>query len=202
MTMRKETVAAIRYVSALVILSVALSGCRTCRKITSKLPFLGRRPSVVATPPPLEPVEPPPMEPVATPTVEPEPVAPPTEPTEAPRPEEEPQVEEALKMVHFDFDSAALTDEARRILDENIKWLKAHPDVRIQIEGHCDERGTEEYNLHLGQRRAESVKRYLVKNGIDPKRLFTISYGEERPIDPGHDESAWRKNRRAQFSRF
>ena len=95
-----------------------------------------------------------------------------------------------------------LRDDARKALDRNVEWLKANPTVRVQIEGHCDERGTEEYNLHLGERRANSVKQYLVKSGLDAARLFTISYGESRPVDPGHSEAAWAKNRRAQFARY
>ena len=84
-------------------------------------------------------------------------------------------------------------------LDNAIAWLESHPDVQILIEGHCDERGTREYNLNLGQRRANSVKEYLVGKGIDPNRLHTISYGEERPIELGMSESAYAQNRRVQF---
>jgi len=121
---------------------------------------------------------------------------------ESVRPTKEPTVEEALRSVYFDYDSAVLREDARKTLDENINWLKANPNVRVQIEGHCDERGTEEYNLALGERRANAAKQYLIKNGIDASRLFTISYGESRPVDPGHDEGAWSKNRRAQFARY
>ncbi|KPL11363.1 hypothetical protein AMJ85_03770 [candidate division BRC1 bacterium SM23_51] len=152
-------------------------------------------------PPTVGEITPPPV-PAPVPTPEPRVVAPEKEEPVAPRPQQAPKVEEALRTVYFDYDSSVLREDARRILDRNIDWLKLHPDVRVQIEGHCDERGTEEYNLHLGDRRANSVKRYLANGGIDPSRLFTISYGEERPVDPGHDESAWSKNRRGQFSRY
>ncbi len=101
--------------------------------------------------------------------------------------------------VHFAFDSFALSDEARAILEKKAAWLAAHPAVTVRIEGHCDERGTQAYNLALGERRAHAVKQYLVALGIDPARLSTISYGEERPLDPRHNEEAWAKNRRAHF---
>jgi peptidoglycan-associated lipoprotein len=104
-----------------------------------------------------------------------------------------------LKTVYFEFDSAALTPDARGTLEGDAQWLLQHPGIQIQIEGHCDERGTIEYNYNLGERRANSVKEFLITRGVDPGTIHTISYGEERPVDPGHDESAWAKNRRAQF---
>ncbi|MCS6878609.1 MAG: peptidoglycan-associated lipoprotein Pal [Geminicoccaceae bacterium] len=99
--------------------------------------------------------------------------------------------------VFFAFDSAALDDAARQTLERQAAWLKQYPAVSVTIEGHCDERGTREYNLALGERRAQAVKNYLVALGISPDRIRTISYGEERPADPGHDETAWALNRRA-----
>jgi peptidoglycan-associated lipoprotein len=104
-----------------------------------------------------------------------------------------------LQTVHFEFDSAELLPEAKTILDQNAQWLLAHPDIEIMIEGHCDERGTIEYNLNLGQRRADAVREYVVSKGVNAEKLHTISYGKERPIDAGHSEEAWAKNRRAQF---
>jgi peptidoglycan-associated lipoprotein len=101
--------------------------------------------------------------------------------------------------VHFAFDSATLSDTARNILERKAAWLRANPRVKVMIEGHCDERGTTAYNLALGARRANAVKRYLVALGIDSRRLATISYGEERPLDPRHNEAAWAQNRRAHF---
>jgi peptidoglycan-associated lipoprotein len=101
--------------------------------------------------------------------------------------------------VFFEFDKATLTPEAREMLTINGKWLRMNSDIEIIIEGHCDERGTNGYNLALGDRRAESVKTFLVDLGIDRPRLTTISYGEERPLDRGQDESAWARNRRAHF---
>ena len=102
-----------------------------------------------------------------------------------------------LKDIHFDFDKYDVRRVDEEILKENAAWLKNNPKMKIQIEGHCDERGTVEYNLALGERRASNTKKYLVFLGIPPDRISTISYGEERPLDKGHHEEAWDKNRRA-----
>ena len=101
--------------------------------------------------------------------------------------------------VQFEFDSAKLSMEAQDILRRKAEWLKENPRAKIIIEGHCDERGTNEYNLALGDRRAFSSKSFLVDLGIAASRLTTVSYGEERPIDSRADEDAWAKNRRAHF---
>lgn len=101
--------------------------------------------------------------------------------------------------IYFEFDKSRLLPESKKILRNKAKWLMAHPDVSVIIEGHCDERGTSEYNMALGDRRAQSAKSYLVDLGIGSRRLMTISYGEERPLDPSHNERAWAKNRRDQF---
>lgn len=103
------------------------------------------------------------------------------------------------EMIFFEFDSYDLTADSKAVLERKAAWLKANPQYRLRIEGHCDERGTNEYNLALGDRRANAAKNYLVYLGIDPSRISTISYGEERPLDPGHNEEAYRKNRRAEF---
>ena len=102
-------------------------------------------------------------------------------------------------LVHFSYDSAVLDDMAQNVLKDKAEWLRNNPESKALIEGHCDERGTVAYNLALGDRRAESAKRFLVSLGIDPSRLSTVSFGEERPIDTGMGEAAWAKNRRAQF---
>ena len=102
-----------------------------------------------------------------------------------------------LKDIRFDYDKYDIRREDEGILKENAAFLKKNPKMKIQIEGHCDERGTVEYNLALGERRANSTKRYLVSIGITSDRISTISYGKERPLDPGHNEEAWAKNRRA-----
>jgi peptidoglycan-associated lipoprotein len=102
-----------------------------------------------------------------------------------------------LKDIHFGYDKYEIRGEDEEILKENAAFLKKNPKMKIQIEGHCDERGTAEYNLALGERRANHTKKYLVSLGITSDRISTISYGEERPLDPGHNDGAWGKNRRA-----
>ncbi|MDI6776657.1 MAG: peptidoglycan-associated lipoprotein Pal [Syntrophales bacterium] len=104
-----------------------------------------------------------------------------------------------LEDIHFDFDKFNLKPEVRKILEQHTDWLLKHENCSLVIEGHCDERGTTEYNLALGERRAAAAAKYLTDLGIDETRIETISYGEERPLDPGHNEEAWAKNRRAHF---
>jgi peptidoglycan-associated lipoprotein len=99
----------------------------------------------------------------------------------------------------FEFDSAKLSEEAQQILRTKAEWLRKNPRAQVIIEGHCDERGTNEYNLALGDRRAFSAKAFLIDLGISQSRLTTVSYGEERPLDSRSDEEAWAKNRRAHF---
>jgi peptidoglycan-associated lipoprotein len=103
-----------------------------------------------------------------------------------------------LKDIHFDFDKYDIRPRDAEILNGNAALLSKYPTIKVQIEGHCDERGTNEYNLALGERRANNTKKYLISLGISQDRISTISYGEERPLDPGHNEEAWTKNRRAQ----
>jgi peptidoglycan-associated lipoprotein len=102
-----------------------------------------------------------------------------------------------LKDIRFDYDKYDIRREDEGNLKENAAFLKKNPNMKVQVEGHCDERGTVEYNLALGERRANSTKRYLVSLGISADRISTISFGKERPLDPGHNEEAWAKNRRA-----
>ncbi len=101
--------------------------------------------------------------------------------------------------VYFEFDLSALTDNTKATLVQNAVVMQQYPDTYIRIEGHCDERGTVEYNLALGERRAISARNYLVNFGISPGRITIISYGKERPLDPRQTEGAWGKNRRAEF---
>jgi peptidoglycan-associated lipoprotein len=101
-----------------------------------------------------------------------------------------------IKDAYFGYDEAALGADAQAALTASANWLKTHPSYNLLIEGHCDERGTEQYNLALGDRRANTAKQFLMTLGVDAGRMRTVSYGEERPFDPGHDESAWAKNRR------
>jgi peptidoglycan-associated lipoprotein len=106
---------------------------------------------------------------------------------------------EALQRIFFEFDQYTLSTEARRTLADNADYLKENPQIKVLIEGHCDERGSDEYNLALGEKRAQAVKNYLVSLGVEPGRLSVISYGEELPLDPGRGEEAWSRNRRAEF---
>lgn len=105
----------------------------------------------------------------------------------------------ALKTVYFDFNSAALSDATKEALDNNANFLKTNTSVKVQVEGHCDERGGVQFNLALGERRAKGVREYLIGKGIEGSRISTISFGKERPVAFGHDEEAWSKNRRANF---
>jgi peptidoglycan-associated lipoprotein len=107
----------------------------------------------------------------------------------------------ALKRVHFDFDKSYIRTDMVPIMDGNASYLKGNSTVKVTIEGHCDERGTNEYNMALGARRAESAKNYLVGKGVSPARLSTVSFGEEKPTASGHNESAWYMNRRAEFNK-
>lgn len=99
--------------------------------------------------------------------------------------------------INFGLDRSDIDDRARSILDSQVQWLAKYPNVPVSLEGHCDERGTREYNLALGDRRANATKNYLVGRGVNPARISTISYGKERPIALGSDESSWAQNRRA-----
>ena len=101
--------------------------------------------------------------------------------------------------IYFDFDDATLDYQAQQLLKQKAMWLRNNPDTYAVIEGHCDERGTNAYNLALGERRAESARAFLINLGISASRLTTISYGEEKPLDMGQNEEAWAKNRRATF---
>ena len=101
--------------------------------------------------------------------------------------------------IYFEFDKSTLTPAAQDNLLQKAEWLRENPDATVTIEGHCDDRGTNEYNLALGDRRAASAKAFLVDLGFDAARLITLSYGEERPVDPRNNEEAWAKNRRDHF---
>ncbi|MCX7872626.1 MAG: peptidoglycan-associated lipoprotein Pal [Verrucomicrobiae bacterium] len=101
--------------------------------------------------------------------------------------------------VYFDFDSSAIKTAEKSKIDFVANFLKGNADTKIQVEGHCDERGTEEYNRALGEKRALAIREYLINAGISGSRVYTISFGEDKPADPGHNESAWAKNRRGEF---
>lgn len=106
---------------------------------------------------------------------------------------------DGLKTVFFDYDKATLSGEAKKVIQGNVEWMKKNANTKVQIEGHCDNRGSIEYNVALGERRANSVKDYMMSLGLSGNRLATISYGEEKPLVSSENESAWKKNRRANF---
>jgi peptidoglycan-associated lipoprotein len=135
-------------------------------------------------------------EPVAAPPI-PTPSVPTPEPAVVAAAPKAPEL--TLKDIFFDFDQAILREDSRKTLADNAQWLRANPSAKLTIEGHCDERGSSEYNLALGERRARATREYLVAAGIAEGRISTISYGKERPFVLGHDESAWKWNRRAHF---
>jgi peptidoglycan-associated lipoprotein len=112
---------------------------------------------------------------------------------------EEVNLEAPLKMIHFDYDRYFIREDAKPALEANSNWLRKFKSAKILIEGHCDERGTEEYNLALGEKRAKSAFDYIVSLGIPQDRLKIISYGKSQPLDTTHNEISWQKNRRAQF---
>ena len=144
------------------------------------------------------PPAPPPTPPIATPAPTPPPTPPPPPPPPTPPPA--PQVTAAdFKPAFFDYDSYALRDDSRAALDLNAKLLRENTSLQITIEGHCDERGTVEYNQALGEKRAQAARDYLTGAGIDASRIQIVSYGKERPFESGHDEASWGKNRRAHF---
>lgn len=123
----------------------------------------------------------------------------PPPPTPAPAQQEPSEPKISLQDAFFDFDDFTLRNDAKSALDNDAKYLEKNAGARINVEGHCDERGSVEYNLALGEKRAKSAKDYLVSYGIAANRITTISYGKERPFAQGHDESAWSQNRRAHF---
>jgi peptidoglycan-associated lipoprotein len=177
--------------TALVVVSLALGGC------APKKPPVARP---LPPPPPTTPEAPPPPAPPA-PVAERPVVAPPpvVEDPMASRSIDDLNRDSPMRIVYFGYDSAELSAEARAALDVNAGVLKKYPAWTVTIEGHCDERGTAEYNLALGERRAAAAQSYMVALGVPASRVKTVSYGKEFPFDPGHDEAAWAKNRRAHF---
>jgi peptidoglycan-associated lipoprotein len=177
--------------TALVVVSLALGGC------APKKPPVARP---LPPPPPTTPEAPPPPAPPA-PVAERPVVAPPpvVEDPMASRSIDDLNRDSPMRIVYFGYDSADLSSEARAALDANAGVLKKYPAWTVTIEGHCDERGTAEYNLALGERRAAAAQSYVVALGVPASRVKTVSYGKEFPFDPGHDEAAWARNRRAHF---
>ena len=168
---RSPRIATLALAAGLLALLVAV-GCASRKQVS---------PPVTETPPP--------------PTTETAP-PPPTE-TAPPPPVEE--TRSALQDAYFDFDDASLRDDAKNALENNAKYMEKNSSTAVVVEGHCDERGSVEYNIALGEKRARAAKDFLVSYGVTAGRITTISYGKERPFDPGHSEEAWAKNRRAHF---
>jgi peptidoglycan-associated lipoprotein len=181
--------ASVAVLTAVVVASLALGAC------APKKPPVARP---LPPPPPTTPEAPPPPAPPAPiaekPVVTPPPVV---EDPMTTRSIDDLNRESPMRIVYFDYDSAELSADGRTALDANAAILKKYPTWTITIEGHCDERGTAEYNLALGERRAVAAQSYLVSLGVPASRIKTVSYGKEFPFDPGHDEAAWAKNRRA-----
>ncbi len=107
-----------------------------------------------------------------------------------------------IQTVYFDYDRADIKETEVPKIQAAATYLQEHKEVRCELEGHCDERGSNEYNMALGERRAHAVRGYLMRLGVEGSRLYTKSYGEEKPVDLGHDESAWSKNRRVEFTLY
>jgi len=169
-----------------VVLAAGLVGAAGCRKKPPAEPVAPAAPPPAEAPAPTPPPPPPPPPPAPA-----EPAAPARPPLET--------LNGQLQTVYFDFDQSDVRADARSAIAVNIGLIKKYPDLKVSVEGHCDERGTVEYNLALGDRRTAAVIASLVEGGIARNRLTSVSYGEERPADPGHSEAAWTKNRRAEF---
>ena len=181
-------------VAVLVLLSLVAAGCgKKQQPVLAPAP-----PPVAATPPGVAPPRPP-APPQRVDESLPVPQEPLSEDSIANRSLDDLNRDSPFRPVYFPLDSSDLDDQGRMIASANAAILKKYPTWVLTVEGHSDERGTAEYNLALGERRAVSVKTYLVSLGIPQDRLRTVSYGKEFPFDPGHDESAWSKNRRAHF---
>jgi len=178
-----------------VALALFLAGCPK-RPVTTAVS--APPPAPAPTPPPAPtPVVPPPPPPVAPAPTPPQPVAP--APAPGPAPAREYTANAALADVHFDFDKAVIRSGDAKILDASAGWLKANREQLLLIEGHCDERGTNEYNLALGERRAKAAMSYLVSRGVEASRITLISYGKERPLCTEKAERCWAQNRRDHF---
>ena len=187
------------FATAVLVGSLALAGCPKRPEVIVAAPApVGPAAATVPAPPPPPAPAPEPPRVVEAPVVAPAPA-----PAETPAPPPPPPAAAAvpapspLKDVFFNYDKAGVRDDQKAALNDNVGWLKSNTAAKILVEGHCDSRGTAEYNLALGERRAKAVKDYLVGAGIAADRISTISYGKERPFVLGQDESAWKWNRRA-----
>ena len=196
--MRERSSMRILFTVGVLVGSLALLGCPKRPEVIQAAPApLG--PPAAVTPAPAPAPAPPPV--AEAPVTRPAPPAetPVTPAPPAPAPPAPVPAASPLKDVFFDFDKANIRDDQKAALNDNVAWLKGNAGAKLTLEGHCDERGTAEYNLALGERRAKAVKDYLVTGGISADRIAIISYGKERPFVLGHDESAWKWNRRGHF---
>jgi peptidoglycan-associated lipoprotein len=177
--------------------SVLVAGCAKKEMMKGDESSLPSAAPLTQTPAPAETIPAPSAQPLQEQPIQQEPV------TDAQalkeQPVASPAIEAALETIYFDFDSFVLSAAARDSLAKNAQYLIKNPALKIQVEGHCDERGADEYNLALGEKRANSVMNYLVTLGVPADRMTTISYGKEKPAVEGHDDAAWAKNRRASF---
>lgn len=179
----------------IISLALLLAGCPKRPAMTAATAPPPLPPAAAAPPTPAAPVPAPAPAPVA-----PAPVAPPTAaPTPAPAPPKEYRSNAALNQIFFAFDKADIRPDDAKTLAASAAYLKANPNQLLLIEGHCDERGTSEYNLALGERRAKAAQNYLVSNGVEASRITTISYGKERPSCTERNEACWAKNRNDTF---
>ena len=182
--------------SSLLLMGLVISGCAKKPATTAATPA----PAPTAAPAPRATAPPAAPSTAAAPSAAPAPAPAPLAGPAAPRPSpKEFAAIDALKDVHFEFDKYDIRPEDAKTLDANASWLKSNAENLVLIEGHCDERGTNEYNLALGERRAKATMNYLVSQGIQANRITIISYGEERPLCNEKTDSCWAKNRRAHF---
>jgi peptidoglycan-associated lipoprotein len=182
--------------SSLLLMGLIISGCakKPATIAATPAPAPAAAPAPRATAPQAAPA--PAAAPSAAPAPAPAPLAGPAAPRPSPK---EFAAIDALKDVHFEFDKYDIRPEDAKTLDANASWLKSNAENLVLIEGHCDERGTNEYNLALGERRAKATMNYLVSQGVQANRITIISYGEERPVCNEKTDSCWAKNRRAHF---
>lgn len=171
-------------------LGLGLQGCSWFKKKDAKTTK-----GIVETPP------------VYTPEASPAPadggaVRPPSAPAETPRPTGLRPAGSAMRVIYYDYDDSRIRPDQLEGVEMNLRYLKEHANVKVLVEGHCDERGTTEYNFALGERRARGIMDYFASNGIAANRLQILSKGEEEPVEPGHSEANWSKNRRCEFKFF
>ena len=190
--MRFRSSVRVLFMVGLLVGSLALFGCPKRPEVGQAPPSAPGPGAAVAAPAAPSPTTAPPevrVEPPAAQAVVPE----------APKAPEAAAAASPLKDAFFDYDKSILREDQKAALGEDVAWLKGNAGAKVLIEGHCDERGTAEYNLGLGERRAKAVKDYLIAAGVAADRISIISYGKERPFVLGHDESAWKWNRRGHF---